>query len=272
MTGLAGAAGPTVTALPAGPRHLHAEHVWGTVVTLDLRGPEVDEAGRERIDAAVRGTVAWLHHVDRVFSPFREDSEVCRVRRGELDTAPGGLASGDLREVVARCRAAVAATAGAYDPWALPQGFDPSGLVKGWAAQRAADLLVGYGFRHLKVDAGGDVVVRGGASPYRPWVLGIQHPQDADAVVATVALDDGCVATSGRYQRGDHVVDPLTGRPATAVQTATVVGPDAGLADALATGLLVAGRDGARWVSQRPGWSAFVAAGGEAWSVGPAFG
>jgi thiamine biosynthesis lipoprotein len=180
-----------------------------------------------------------------------------------------------LAEVIARCAALRTVTGGAFDPWAVPGGFDPSGLVKGWAADRVADLLVARGLAHVSVDAGGDVVTRGRAAPGRPWSIGVRHPADRQAIVATVTCGDTCVATSGTSERGEHVIDPRTRRPAAGAWAATVVGPDAGIADALATALLVDGRDGLAWFAGMPGWSAFVADAadaGTAWSVGPAFG
>lgn len=259
----------TVAALPTGARHVHVEPVWGTVVTLELRGPELDALGPQRLRAAVGTAVGWLHHVDRILSPFREHSELSLLRRREIGEA---AVSGDVQDVLARCRIARDLTRGAFDPWAMPGGVDPCGLVKGWAADRAADLLVAAGYRHVKVDAGGDVVVRGGATTDRPWVLGVQHPDDPASVIATVSLVDGAVATSGTYERGDHVLDPTAAtRPARGARAATVVARDGGLADALATALMVSGRGLADVIAGLDGCSALAVDGDRVWTVGPAF-
>lgn len=258
-----------VTQLPTGARHVHVEPVWGTVVTLELRGPELDALGADRLRTAVATAVGWLHHVDRILSPFREHSELSQLRRREVGEA---AVSGDVQDVLRRSRIARDLTRGAFDPWAMPGGVDPCGLVKGWAADRAADLLLAAGYRHVKVDAGGDVVVRGGATPDRPWVLGVQHPDDPGAVIATVSVVDGAVATSGTYERGEHVLDPArTPAPARGARAATVVARDGGLADALATALLVAGRDLADVVAGLDGCSALAVDGDRIWTVGPAF-
>ena len=109
-----------------------------------------------------------------------------------------------------RCDELRAATGGAFDARApLPGMLDPTGLVKGWAVERAAALLERAGARRFLVDAGGDVVLRGG-----PWRVGIRHPRLRDRLAAVLELRDGAVATSGAYERGAHIVDPRTGRPA----------------------------------------------------------
>ena len=90
-------------------------------------------------------------------------------------------------------------------------------------------------------------------------------------VAAVVDVRDAAIATSGVSQRGEHVLDPRTREPARGARQATVVGTDGALADALATALLVEGRDGARWFSALPGWSAYVVDGSITTAWGPAF-
>lgn len=262
---------------PTGRRLCHVESVWGTVVTLDLRDPDGSLPTEPAVEDAVARAVAELHWVDEVFSTYRTDSAVSRLRRGELSLSDLDVARPSheaLLQVVEQCVFAHRLTDGAFDPWSTPGGFDPSGLVKGWATERVADLLVDAGARHVSVNAGGDVATRGLAAPATPWRIGVRHPDRERDMAAVVAPGEAMVATSGLYERGAHVRHPATGAPATGARSATVVGPDGGLADALATALLVAGREGAPWFRLLPGWSAFVVDPGPAdttWSVGPAF-
>ena len=87
--------------------------------------------------------------------------------------------------------------------------------------------------------------------------LGIQHPWERDRVAAVLLVSDDAVATSGRYERGDHVVDPRTGRPALGLASVTVVGPDLAIADAYATAAVVLGPGvGMRWLATRVGYEA----------------
>lgn len=230
------------------------------VVTIDVRN--ADEAiPDEEVRAVVGDAVAHLHWVDRVFSVHRPDTLATALRTGRRTEADLSIMDGIERVmlgVIEQCRVARDLTGGAFDPWAVPGGFDPSGYVKGWAAQRVADRLVRRGLGNVCVNAGGDVVCRGGAAPGEPWRVGVRHPDDAGAVARTVTPGDGAVATSGAYERGAHIVDPRTGRPARGARSATVVGPDAGFAEVYATALVVAGRDGAGWFGELPGWEAFV--------------
>ena len=248
--------------------HTRSEHVWGTVVTLDVRDPEATTAG---VDAAWESVRAELHRIDAVFSTFRPDSVISGSARGGTH-----VVADDVAEVVDRCLEVRMSTDGSFDPWQAIGGFDPSGLVKGWAADRCAEIVRRHGFRIFSVDAAGDLVCRGGiegAEGRSGWPIGISHPDDPAAVVAVVDVRDGAIATSGTSQRGEHVLDPRTGEPARGARQATVVGPDGATADALATALVVAGVDGARWFAALPGWSAYVVDGDSdtATSWGPAF-
>ena len=89
--------------------------------------------------------------------------------------------------------------------------------------------------------------LRGGALPEPRWRVGIQHPQIRDRIAAVVEADDLAVATSGAYTRGDHVVDPHTGRPPEGVLSVTIAGPDLATADAYATAAFAMGADGPEW-------------------------
>jgi thiamine biosynthesis lipoprotein len=224
-------------------RHVHVEQVMGTAVSLDVRGADPVVARR-----ATAELVAWLHDADARFSPFREDSEVCRIDRGALDVAD---ASQDVRDVLARCERLREETGGAFD--ARVRGvLDPSALVKGWAAQRGADLLRAAGLTDFCLNAGGDCVVRGGALPHDRWRIGIRHPRDPDAVARTLALTDAAVATSGLYERGAHLFDPRTGGAPEGILSVTVVGPDLGLADAYSTAAFALGTSGPTWTLTLP--------------------
>ena len=253
----------TATLLP-GPLRTRVEHVWGTVVSLDVRDADTTDTA---VDAAWESVRAELHRIDAVFSTFRADSVVSRLRAGGTH-----LVADDVAEVIDRCLEARHATRGAFDPWQAAGGFDPSGLVKGWAADRCAQILHQHGLRSFSVDAAGDLACRGTAGgATRGWPIGIAHPDDSTAVVAVVDVLDGAIATSGTSQRGEHVLDPLTGGPARGARQATVVGPDGALADAYATALVVTGVSGATWFTALPGWSAYVVEGDTATAWGPAF-
>jgi thiamine biosynthesis lipoprotein len=216
-------------------------------------------------DELVDELFAWFDRVDVLFSTWRDDSEICRLGRGEITQQH---ASPEVRDVLAACDALTEETRGAFDiafaadPRVPPRpGFgpiDPSGFVKGWALERAAAMLEQHGIANFAINAGGDVVTRGRPEPLRSWAIGIQHPIRRDAIAATVTGTDLAVATSGRYERGDHVIDPRTGNPATRLLSVTVVGRDLGRADAYATAAMVLGDDAIAWLATRPGIEAMT--------------
>jgi FAD:protein FMN transferase len=231
---------------PSGP--IRIDRVMGTVVTIDVRDPDADPAA---IDAAM----ALLHEVDLRFSPYRPESEVGRLIRGELDEA---ACAEDLRHLLALGEDLRRTSDGCFDlrghrPDDRP---DPTGLVKGWAAEEAARILDGAGIRAFVVAAGGDVVTRGEPEPGVPWRVGIRHPQQADRVALVLGLRGLSVATSGAYERGDHIVDPRTRLPAASLVSMSVVGPSLTFADAYATAGFAMGERGVAWAASRTGCEA----------------
>ena len=213
--------------------------------------------------AAADRAIAVLHGADRVFSTWKPDSPVSRMRRGEITLTD---APPEVGLVIELCRRARRASGGWFDPWALPGGVDPTGLVKGWAAELALAELRKAGVAGAMINAGGDIAVFGEPEPGGRWRVGIRHPLAADRFLTVVTLSghDRAVATSGSYERGLHVLDPGAGEPASALLAATVVGPDLAFADALATGLLASGGRALARVAGLRGYSALVVgAGGE---------
>ncbi|WP_238697993.1 FAD:protein FMN transferase [Streptomyces sp. E5N91] len=168
---------------------------------------------------ALDATESLLHHVDEVFSPFRPDSAVNRVRHGR--PVPEEWQP-ELSEVLALCTDAHRCTGGRFAAWHSGV-FDPSGLVKGWAVERAALLLREAGAEHVCLNGGGDVQLYGG-----PWRVGITHPLRPGSCAAVVESPGGPlgIATSGPGERGCHIVDPHTGAPPTdGLASLTVTGP-----------------------------------------------
>jgi thiamine biosynthesis lipoprotein len=233
--------------MPAGiaTRRVYVEHVMGTVVSLDVRAGDA---------IAVPAAMQWLHEVDARFSTFRADSEIRRLDRGELLPSD---ASSDVRWVLERCEALRRETVGHFDVRASGT-LDPSALVKGWAAQRAADMLSAGGLTDFALSAGGDVVVRGNALPDRGWRVGVQHPHDRLAVAARVHATDLAIATAGAYERGAHVKDPHTGEAPTAAVSVTVTGADLGTADAYSTAAFAMGAAGPAWTLGLDGYEAMT--------------
>lgn len=213
------------------------------------------------VHRAIEHALGDLREVDRVFSTFREDSDVRRIARGELAVAD---ADPMVAEVLRESQAAEVATHGRFSAW-WRGWFDPTGLVKGWAVQRAAarslrPLLAEPHVAAAGINAGGDMQLLTAPGSAWRWRVGIADPEDRTTTVAAISIRDGAIATSGTGERGDHIVDPRTGRPATRVRSATVVADDLRDADLWATTAVVAGFDDLGWLSDADGTSGMLIA------------
>ncbi len=240
--------------MSAEQRWRHVETAMGTVFSFDVRG-----VAREAFGEALRDAIALLHRVDEVFSTYRRDSDVCRLGRGELaldQCAP------EVGEVFALCQDAEARSGGWFT--ARYAGvWDPSGLVKGWAVERAARMLWERGATSVCLNGGGDVQVFGG-----PWRVGITDPLRPGGLAAVVVSEGALgVATSGPAERGCHIVDPHTGVPPVAgLASLTVLSPNLTEADAWATAAYAMGDQAREWLEGLPLVEAFaVTMAGSTW-------
>lgn len=229
----------------------YVEHVMGMPISLAMRGRHAKDG---------RGHAAWaevlrtLREVDQLFSTYRPDSFVSRMIRGKVNDehAPAVvlevLALGDRAEQESRGAFAIRRVG--------PTGeriLDPSGVVKGWAVERAAEHVRALESTDFCLSAGGDMACRTLDPAGTPWRIGIEDPFDTSKLIALVPVHTGAVATSGATHRGDHLVDARTGRPPTGVASVTVIAASLTWADIDATAAYGLGRDAARWLHGRPG-------------------
>lgn len=236
------------------PRWRHVVEAMGTVFSFDVRG-----VARESFGGQLAEAVALLHRVDEVFSTYRPDSDVSRLARGEV---PLERCAPEVREVLELCDEAEAESGG----WFTARycgAWDPTGLVKGWAVERAARLLRERGASSVCLNGGGDVQVFGG-----PWRIGVTDPLRPGNLIAVVAADGPlAVATSGPSERGCHILDPHTGAPpAAGLASVTVVSTSLTAADAWATAAYAMGDRARGWLEGRPSVEALaVTVAGDTW-------
>jgi thiamine biosynthesis lipoprotein len=231
-------------------RRIRVEQIMGTAISIDLR-----DAGVE--DGVVEAAFEWLRQVDACFSLYKPQSEISRLGRGELTVEE---CRAEVGEVLSLCEELREETQGVFNAWRCRSDgrLDPSGVVKGWAVERAAGILQRGGARDFCLNAGGDVVTRGEPEPGRAWLIGIRHPNEVGALAGVVHGNDLAVATSGAYERGDHIVDARTGIPSRTLLSLTVAGPSLTMADAYATAGFAMGNAGVEWVAARPGYAPFA--------------
>ncbi len=222
----------------------YVEHLMGMPISLALRGRHAGDAhGR----AAWAAALALLRETDRVFSTYRADSAISRLGRGELDL---DHCPPEVAVVLALGEVARRESGGAF---AVRRGgvLDPSGVVKGWAAERAAAHLAELPDTDFCLSAGGDITCRTLDPVAASWRIGIEDPHDPSRFAAVVPLHSGAVATSGTARRGAHIVDARTGRPPTGIASVTVVGDSLTAVDIDATAAFALGVDGERWLAGR---------------------
>jgi thiamine biosynthesis lipoprotein len=229
----------------------------GMPVSIHVRG---DSPGLLR-EWAVEEALAALVEVDRVFSTYRADSEISRLRSGAIGVQSCSPA---VAEVLELCAEANRLTGGYFSAWLPgPDGalaLDPSGLVKGWAVERAARALTEGIDDDYYIGAGGDIAlaVRGDTEHRPPWRVAVEDPLHPSRHLGVLELWAGGVATSGTAHRGSHIVDPITAEPATALASVTVVGPSLLWADVLATAACARGGDALSWLDWPAGYHALA--------------
>lgn len=252
-----GNAGATAAAsVGSWPVHREVEHVMGMPISLAIRGRH---AGDDDGESAWQEALAILRDADRVFSTYRPDSVISRLARGELRPAD---CPPDVIEVLDLGQAAKEQSGGAFDIRRRGHDgeffLDPSGVVKGWAVERAARPLEGLAATDFCLAAGGDMVCRTRLKAAPAWRIGIEDPSNPDRVLAVAPLRNGAVATSGPAHRGAHIVDARSGQTPSALASVTVIGPDLVWADIDATAAFALGAEAVGWLQRRRGCRGLV--------------
>lgn len=152
--------------------------------------------------------------------------------------------------------------------FAVPgMALDLGGIAKGFAIDRAVNVLKGHGMAAALVNAGGDILAYGTKPGGQPWRVGLQHPRDSRELLAVLTMSDMAMVTSGDYERYflvdgkrySHIIDPRSGFSARETASVTVMAESAAYADGLATGILVLGVEaGMALVESLPGVHALI--------------
>ncbi|MHB8498799.1 MAG: FAD:protein FMN transferase [Acidimicrobiales bacterium] len=230
---------------------LHVEQAMGTVFSFTVH-PGTDL--RPEVNDAIGASCERLHHAEALFSTWIPDSPMSSFRRGELAAAS---CPSEFAEVLDLCTEARQRSGSWFDPWSLPGGYDPTGLVKGWAIERALSVLIDAGVTSAMINGGGDIATWGRPASDAPWRIGIRHPWSEQALACIIEVESA-IATSGTYERGLHLVDPHRGIPAVGAASASVTGPRLAFADAYATALAVGGDDAFDLIDGVEGYDAYL--------------
>ena len=199
-----------------------------------------------------RAITAWVTRGD-----MTNHTRHRNVQGGASRAAVLGAGDGLITNVSLILGVAGASTSASTVRLAMPGGLDPTGYVKGWAAQRALGALASTAISGAIINAAGDIASFGAMAHSQAFRVGIVDPFAPSQLACIVELT-GSIATSGTAERGNHLIDPHSGRPTARVASASVSGPDLGLADALATAVAVAGEEGLRLVEALDDYEALI--------------
>ncbi len=196
----------------------------------------------------------WFEYVDTTYSPYKESSLVSQINRGELQEADY---SDELREILVLADQTKVETKGYFDVW-HEGAFDPSGIVKGWAIQKAAGLLA-KSTDDFYVEAGGDIQVGGKSSSREPWKIGIRNPFERTQNISILRLENKAVATSGTAIRGMHIYNPLDANDRIdGLVSLSVIGDSIIDADRYATAAFAMGKKGITFIESLKGFEGYL--------------
>lgn len=211
--------------------------IMGMPVTVEIVDANATKADLNKI-------FDYFRSIDERFSTYKPGSEISKINKGQLE--PRGY-SHDMQTVLKLCEEIKTQSHGFFDIKKPDGTIDPSGLVKGWAIKNAADILSRNGFKNFYVEAGGDIQANGLNNEGRPWRVGIKNPFNQTEIIKVVEISNMGMATSGTYERGQHIYNPKNpGRIITDIVSLTVVGPDVYQADCFATAAFAMTTDSGR--------------------------
>ncbi len=193
---------------------------------------------------------SYFTRTDERFSTYKYGSEISQLNRGELlehEFSP------EMKEVLLLAEITKQETRGYFDICTLDGHLDPSGIVKGLAILRAGALIREASFENFYIEAGGDIESQGYNSSGLPWRVGIKDPFDPKRIVKIITPNGSGVATSGTYERGEHIYDPINKtRTVGDIISITVVGRNVYEADRFATAAFAMGSKGIAFIEDTP--------------------
>ena len=216
--------------------------IMGMPITVEIPNNKSQKTNRD-----IERVFDYFRSVDEKYSPFKETSEVGKLNRGEK-------VSVEMKEILRMAQDLKDETDGYFDVKRPDGKIDPSGIVKGWAIKNAADILKKLGYKKFYVDAGGDAEIVG-----RNWVWGIRNPFNIGENVKILKLSNCGIATSGTYERGQHIYDPVGGKKEiTDIVSMTVIGPNVFEADKFATPAFAMGKYGIGFIENKKGLEGYM--------------
>lgn len=193
----------------------------------------------------------YLDYIDQTFSTYKTNSEISKINRGQLLKSEY---SADMVEVFNLAEQTKQETRGYFDIKKADGKLDPSGIVKGWGIWKAGLLLKQKGYQYFFIDAGGDVQTSvpnsvQKSTEQRSWTVGIRNPFNVEEIIKVLKITNQGVATSGTYERGQHIYNPHDlNQPIKEIVSLTVIGPNIYEADRYVTAAFAMSKDGINFI------------------------
>lgn len=218
----------------------------GMPITVEV----IDEHASHNI---LEEVFSYFTSVDERFSTYKETSEISRINKDP--TIPMSV---ELAEVFELAEKTKKETGGYFNIRKQDGTLDPSGIVKGWAINNAADILLHCGCSNFYIEAGGDIQTHGNAAGGVEWSVGIRNPFNTSEIVKVIYPHGKGVATSGSYERGNHIYNPFDhADPLEDIVSITVIGPNVLEADRFATAAFAMGKGGVSFIESLPQFDAY---------------
>jgi len=197
---------------------------------------------------------AEFRRIEDKLSKFKKDSEIYNINLNS-----SGEVSSECVELIRQSIKYKEITDGAFDitrrngeilisgnTIKLGKGvnIDLGGIAKGYAVDRAVDILRKSNIKNAMVNLGGNLYLMGFPPDKNYWDVGIKDPSNPKNLTGKIILNkEAGVSTSANYERPGHIINPKTGNSADGVWSVTIVAPTAMKADALSTGVFVLGKE-----------------------------
>jgi len=221
--------------------------IMGMPITIEVIDAHITKSDINKI-------FDYFTEVDKRYSTYKANSEISQINNG----LPKKLWSSEVKKVLKLCEQTKNETQGYFNIHRNGQ-IDPSGLVKGWAINNAANKLIKMGYKNFYIDAGGDLQVKGRNTMNKAWTIGIRNPFNREQIVKTVAIKNKGVATSGTYVRGFHIYNPQKNyKSVNEIASLTVIGPNIYEADRFATAAFAMGLNGIEFIESLVGYEAYM--------------
>ncbi len=201
--------------------------------------PVIVEIVGEKKNKPFEKVFEYFGWVDEKFSPYKQNSEVTKLNFEDKD----------LKQILKQCAQTKKDTNGYFDVF-YEGTFDPSGLVKGWAIWEASKILEEMKYKDFYIEAGGDIQTHGLNEAHEKWKVGVKNPFNRNQIIKIVQLSGEGIATSGNYEKGNHIYNPL-GKSNSEIVSLTVIGKNVYEADRFATPLFAMGFEGIKFLEKK---------------------